>query len=174
MVKDVSVAALLVGSLLATGCAFESSSKLFNPTAPSDTAGNTSSTGGSSSASASMPSVFNGAWGSSTIAGLPLGTCSDVKWVITTYTNNQISGTVTANCASGVAVSANLAGTVAGADRINLVATGMLSAMGLPCTFTLTGSGTRASNDTMKVDYTGSYCFGIISGSENLRKFPNI
>ena len=119
-------------------------------------------------------SAFAGAWGSSTIAGLPLGNCSDVKWMITTQTDNSVSGNVTASCASGVAVSANLTGTLASADKINLVANGTLTAMGLPCQFTLNGTGTRAANDTMQVDYTGTYCLGTVSGSEQLRKFPTL
>ena len=52
---------------------------------------------------------------------------------------------------------------------IDLAATGTLTAMGLPCQFNLTGVGARQSGDTMKVDYTGSYCFGTLNGSEILR-----
>lgn len=162
----VCVIGVLLAAGLMSGCAFENSSTLFNPAAPSETAGTTSLP--------AIPSVFNGSWGSSTIAGLPLGTCADVKWVITAQTNNQIAGTVTASCASGVGVSANLTGTLAGADRMNLAAHGTLSAMGLPCAFTLNGTGTRASNDTMRVDYTGTYCFGNVSGTENLKRFPDV
>jgi hypothetical protein len=46
--------------------------------------------------------------------------------------------------------------------------------MGLPCQFNLTGTGTRQSDDTMKVDYNGSHCLGTVSGTEILRKFPNV
>jgi hypothetical protein len=175
--KTFSLLSLLIASALATGCAFENT--LTGPTSPSgtgDSAGSTS-TGASSStgSTANLPaSAFAGAWGSSTIAGLPLGNCSDVKWLITTQTSSSVAGTVTATCASGVNVAANLTGTMQSDSVMNLVANGTLTAMGLPCQFNLNGTGTRQAGDTMKVDYSGSYCFGTISGSETLRKFPNI
>src|SRR5688500_8390221 len=176
--KTFTLLSLLLASMLATGCAFENT--LTGPTSPSgtgDTAGGTS-TGASSSTgstSATSPaSAFAGAWGSSTIAGLPLGNCSDVKWLITTQTASSVAGTVTAACASGVNVTANLTGTMQSDSIMDLVATGTLTAMGLPCQFSLNGTGTRQAGDTMKVNYNGSYCFGTVSGSETLRKFPSI
>jgi hypothetical protein len=179
--RRLSLTGLLLASLAMTACSFENTSKLV-PTAPGNVGGTpgTSGSGGSSGGSgnagtSSTPaSAFSGAWGSSTIAGLPLGNCSDVKWLITTQTATSVSGTVTANCASGVIVSANLTGTMSGEDTINLVANGTLTAMGIPCQFNLTGTGTRQGNDTMKVDYSGSYCFGTVSGTETLRKFPDV
>ena len=181
--KTFSFLTLLLASTLATGCAFENTSTLFTPTAPSETSGVAGSTGGSSSGgssstgggSASSPaSAFAGAWGSSTIAGLPLGNCADVKWLITAQTASSVSGTVAANCASGVNVAANLTGTMQSENAINLVATGTMTAMGLPCQFNLDGTGTRQADDTMKVDYNGSHCLGTVNGTETLRKFPNI
>jgi hypothetical protein len=177
--RNLSILSLLVASMLATGCAFENVTKLASPTAPSgDGASSGSSTGssstGNSSSTTSPAAAFSGAWGSSTIAGLPLGNCGDVKWLITTQTSSSISGTVSANCASGVTVAANLTGTMQSADVINLVANGTLTAMGLPCQVNLTGTGTRQAGDTMKVDYTGSHCLGSVSGSETLRKFPDV
>jgi hypothetical protein len=187
--KNLSLLSLLLASTLATGCAFEQTSKLFSPTAPSGNggaAGGTStggsstggsSTGGSSSggnSSSSPASAFAGAWGSPSIAGLPLGNCSDVKWLITTQTASSVAGTVTANCASGVKVTANLTGTMQSESVIDLVAAGTMTAMGLPCQFNLTGNGTRQADDTMRVNYNGSYCLGTLSGTETLRKFPNL
>ena len=175
--KTFSLLSLLLVSTLATGCAFENA--LTGPTSPSGTGGDaaSTSTGGSSSGtstSTSTPaSAFAGAWGSSSIAGLPLGNCSDVKWLITTQTASAVSGTVTATCASGVNVAADLTGTMQSDSVINLVAAGTLTAMGLPCQFTLNGTGTRQAGDTMKVDYNGSHCFGTVNGTETLRKFPS-
>lgn len=177
--KNISLLSLLFASTLATGCAFENTSKLSSPTSPSGTGGaaGSTSTGGSSTggnASSSPASAFAGAWGSPSIAGLPLGNCSDVKWLITTQTASSVAGTVTANCASGVNVAANLTGTLQSDSVINLVATGTMTAMGLPCQFNLTGTGTRQADETMKVNYNGSYCLGTLSGTETLRKFPNL
>ena len=178
--KNISLLSLVLAATLATGCAFENSSKLFTPTAPSgnegpagSTSGGSSNTGSSSGAS-SAASAFAGSWGSSAIAGLPLGNCSDVKWVITAQTATSIGGTVTANCASGVKVAATLTGTLQSDSVIDLAAIGTMTAMGLPCQFNLTGTGTRRADDTMKVNYSGSHCLGTINGSETLRKFPNI
>lgn len=182
--KKISLMSLLLASTLATGCAFEQSSKLFAPTSPSGVgaAGSTSAAGSSSTGSgnasaastATPASAFAGAWGSSTIAGLPLGDCADVKWLITAQTASSVSGNVTANCASGVTVAATLTGTMQNENVIDLVATGTMTAMGLPCQFNLNGTGTRQAGDTMKVDYNGSYCLGTVSGTETLRKFPNV
>ena len=183
--KNVSLLSLLLASTLVTGCAFEQTSKLFGPTAPSGNsgaAGSTStggsSTGGSSTTggnSSSAPaSAFAGAWGSPSIAGLPLGNCSDVKWLITTQTASSVAGTVNATCASGVTVAANLTGTMQSDSVISLVTNGTMTAMGLPCQFNLTGTGTRQADDTMRVNYNGSYCLGTLAGTETLRKFPNL
>jgi len=179
--KNISLLSLVLAATLATGCAFENTSKLFAPTAPSgnegpagNTSGGSSNTGSGGGSGSNAASAFAGSWGSSAIAGLPLGSCSDVKWLITAQTATSIGGTVTANCASGVKVAADLTGTLQSESVIDLTATGTMTAMGLPCQFNLTGTGTRQAGDTMKVNYSGSHCLGTINGSETLRKFPNI
>jgi hypothetical protein len=175
--KTPCLLSLLVASMLATGCSFENVTKLGNPAAPSADGTSSGTATGNSSGSGSTTSAasaFSGAWGSSTIAGLPLGNCADVKWLITTQTSSSVSGTVSANCASGVTVTANLTGTLQSEDVISLVANGTLTAMGLPCQFNLTGTGTRQPGDTMRVNYTGSHCVGAVSGTETLRKFPDV
>ena len=182
--KRVSFLGLLLASTLAAACSFEQSSKLFTPTAPSGTEGAPGTTGGGTTGGGSSGGVgssagggagtssspFSGAWDSSTIAGLPLGKCSDVKWQINSQSDTAIAGTVKANCSSGVVVAANLNGTLRSADIIDLVAEGTLTALGLPCPFKLTGVGTRQTGETMRVEYNGTYCLGTVSGSEILRK----
>lgn len=178
--KNVCLLTLVLAAILATGCAFENSSKVFPPTAPSGnapaggTSGGSSNAGSGSGGGSNAASAFAGSWGSSTIAGLPLGSCSDVKWLITAQTATSIGGTVTANCASGVKVAATLTGALQGEHAIDLAATGTITAMGLPCQFNLSGTGTRQRDDTMKVNYKGTHCLGTINGSETLRKFPNL
>ena len=178
--KILSLSSLLLISTLATSCAFEQTSERLSPTAPSgneSTAGGTTSGGSSSGAGSTSAggsttggSGFSGAWGSSTIAGLPLGNCSDVNWQINSQTDTSITGSVSANCSSGVVVAANLTGALQGADTINLTAEGTLTVLSLPCQFKLTGVGTRQGGDAIKVDYNGTYCFGTVSGSEMLRR----
>lgn len=97
-----------------------------------------------------------------------------MKWLITAQTASSVSGTVAANCASGVTVAANLTGAMQNENMIDLVASGTMTAMGLPCQFNLNGTGTRQAGDTMKVDYSGSHCLGTVSGTETLRKFPDV
>jgi hypothetical protein len=177
--KNFSVAGLLLASTLVTGCAMENKTTLLSPTAPTGGNGTAASTPtGSSSTNSggasSTASPFGGAWSSASIAGLPVGNCADVKWLITAQTASSVSGTVSASCANGVNVAANLTGTVQSENVINLVTSGTLTAMGLPCQFNLNGTGTRQTGDTMKVDYNGTYCLGTVSGTETLRKFPSI
>jgi hypothetical protein len=171
---------MLLGSLVASGCNFQNSSNPIVPTGPSNTggtgSGGTGSTGGgnggNTGSSNDAISKFSGVWASSSIAGLPLGQCSDVKWTITTQTATTLAGNITATCDGGVTVAAALSGTLRNANVMDITATGSFTAMGVPCAFNLSGTGTRQSDDTMKVDYTGTYCFGNVSGTETLRKFP--
>ncbi len=181
--KNAHLIAVVLATTSAAGCAFENTSKLLTPTAPSanvgGAAGTTTSTGSgntsgnsSTSTTTSTPaSGFSGAWGSS-IAGLPVGNCADLKWLITEQTATSVGGTVSATCAGGATVSATLVGQLNGTDKVNLTASGTIVALGIPCAFTLTGLGTRQTNDSMKLDYQGTHCLGSISGSETLRRFP--
>ncbi len=93
---------------------------------------------------------------------------------MTAQTATSVTGTVTANCDSGVSVAANLSGTMAGANTMNIDANGTLTMAGVPCPFNIIGTGTRQTNDSMKVDYIGTYCLGNVGGSEVLRRFPDL
>jgi hypothetical protein len=180
--KNVSLFAVVLASTLLAGCAFENSSTLLTPTAPGNAgpAGSTTPTGSASSSSGSTSSTgspasgFTGAWGSSSIAGLPIGNCADLKWVITEQSATSVAGTVSATCAGGAKVNANLTGTTSGQSVMNLTATGTIVASGIPCVFDFSGVGTRQTNDSMKLDYKGSYCLGSLSGTEMLRRFPSL
>jgi hypothetical protein len=181
--KRATFVGILMGALALGACNFQNSSTPMVPTAPSNTGGTgTTGTGGTGSTGGNNPggntgsntaiSQFAGVWASNSIAGLPLGKCSDVKWVITAQTDTMLSGTITATCDSGVTVSATLSGTLRNANVMDITANGSFTAMGVPCGFNLTGTGTRQSDDSMKIDYSGTYCFGNVSGTETLRKFP--
>jgi hypothetical protein len=176
--RTASLSAVCLASTLAIGCAFESTSKLLTPTAPTGdvgVAGTTVPTGSSSTGgnSAGTPaSAFSGAWGSSSIAGLPVANCADLKWVISEQSATSVAGTVTATCAGGAKVNATLTGATTGVGTMNLTAMGTIVAAGIPCGFDLSGVGTRQSNDSMNLDYKGSYCLGTVSGTQTLRRFP--
>lgn len=176
--NNASLLGCLLVSTLAAGCAFENTSRLLTPTAPSGNtgvAGTTTPTGSNNSGGAATPaSAFSGAWGSSSIAGLPIGNCADLKWLITEQSASSVAGTVSATCQGGTTVSANLTGQLKSESAIDLTAKGTIVALGIPCAFDLTGVGTRQSNDSMKLDYTGTYCLGTVSGTENLSRFPSV
>ena len=171
--KNAALFAVWLGATLAAGCSFENTSKLLTPTTPSGNTGTAGST--SSGSSTNTPaSAFSGAWGSSSIAGLPIANCTDLNWLITEQSATSLAGTMSATCAGGSTVNANLTGTMNGAVAMNLTAVGTFVAAGIPCGFNLSGVGTRQTNDTMKLDYQGSYCLGTVSGTDTLRRFPNV
>lgn len=178
--KNVSLLGILLVSTLGSGCAFENTSQLLTPTAPSGNVGVSGTTtppasnSGNSSSTGTAASAFSGTWGSSTIAGLPIGNCADLKWLITEQSATSVAGTVSATCQGGVTVAANLTGQLRSETAIDLTAKGNIFALGIPCPFDLTGVGTRQSNDAMKLDYTGTYCLGNVSGTENLKRFPSV
>jgi hypothetical protein len=173
---NVSLLVILLATTLVTGCGFENTSNLLTPTAPSGNTGTGSSGGASNSAGATTTpaSAFSGAWGSSSIAGLPVGNCTNVKWLITQQSATSIGGTMSATCAGGATVSATLNGQMSREDTLNLTAAGTIVALGIPCPFNLTGVGTRQTNDAMRLVYQGAHCLGNVSGTENLKRFPEV
>jgi hypothetical protein len=184
--RRISLFGILLASLVANACAFQNSSTLGVPTAPDNaggtgtsggtsTGGGSTTGGGSSSGGSSALSAFVGTWASASIPGLPLVNCSNVTWVITAQTATSVTGTVTANCDSAVTVTANLTGTLANANQMNIDGNGTMTLAGAPCPFTIAGTGIRQPDNSMKVDYIGTYCGGNnFSGSQVLRRFPNL
>jgi hypothetical protein len=174
--KNICPFAVLLATISIAACRFENSSQMFIPTAPADsggTAGTTGSTPPSTSAGTGTPG-FAGTWASSTIAGLPIGTCSNLRWVISEQSGSSVAGNLTATCAGGSTVTATLTGQVKSSTTLALTANGMITALGVPCTFNLEGTGARQGDDSMKLDYRGTYCLGAVSGTENLRRFPAV
>jgi hypothetical protein len=165
---------VIVLAFVTTSCSYQNSSQLFMPTAPETVAGVAGTTAPPSSSTAPGPSgsAFGGTWASSTIAGLPIGNCSNVKWIITEQSGSAVAGNVTATCAGGSTVAATLTGQMKSATVIALTANGTITAMGIPCPFNLEGTGTRQADDSMQLQYGGKYCLGSLSGTEVLRRFP--
>jgi hypothetical protein len=159
------------------GCSFENTSQLLTPTAPSGNggvSGSTTPTAPNNSSGTTPASAFAGAWGSSSIAGLPVANCADLKWLITEQSATSLAGTMSATCQGGTTVSANLTGELRSDTVVDLTAKGTIIALGIPCAFDLTGVGTRQTNDSMKLDYTGTHCLGAVSGTQNLNRFPTL
>lgn len=108
------------------------------------------------------------------LAGLPIGNCADLKWTLTAQTATTVAGNVTATCSNGATVAATVSGQLQTENTMTMNASGTVTMSGLPCSFNLIGTGVRQGDDSMKVDYVGTYCLGNLSGSEVLRRFPNL
>lgn len=180
--KNFALFAILLASTLVAACGFQSKTSVLMPTAPSSvnastsvSASSASSASSSSSASTSASSTggspFAGSWASPTIGGLPnIQSCTNLTWQISNLSPTEVAGSMSAVCGGSVTVNADLTGKLNGSDIVDLTAKGQAVAMGITCGFTLTGVGTRQTNDSMKLDYQGSTCLGPVSGSEMLRR----
>jgi hypothetical protein len=164
----------VLAAILVTGCNFQNKTSLLTPTAPTSLPGAGSSSPSSSAApsAAAAASVFSGSWASSTLPGLPgITSCADVQWSISSLTDRSVAGTVSAVCGGGAAIiTADLTGQLNGADAIDLTANGSAVAVGITCSFQLTGIGHRETADSVRLDYEGMTCLGPVSGSEMLRR----
>lgn len=161
--------AFVAAAALASGCSLDRSR---NVLVPSDVPSATPS-----SPANATPSLI-GMWvAATTSTESSVGTqaitvptsCPTFTFTISTQTATEASGTYAAHCSGNV----DLAGTISGrlGDPIALVATGSATAPGLPaCSFTLNGSGVLASSTELHIDYTGTTCFGPVTGSTTLRK----
>jgi hypothetical protein len=163
------VVLIALTAMVVAGCSYQNT-----PTGPGSVANAPGGTSTSGSNSAAAAAAFAGTWASSSISGLPIGTCSDLKWTITAQTAPSIAGNVSATCAGGASVAANLTGQMQGESTMTMNASGTMTMASVPCPFNLVGTGTSQADDTMKLDYAGTYCLGNVSGSEMLRRFPNI
>jgi hypothetical protein len=160
-----SVVAVLV---LAAGCGFENKANVLSP---SKTASN-----GSTAPSSSTPSPGSlvGTWASaSVLESLPApSTCGDFQWTVTEQTATSLSGNFYAVCGN-LTVSGTASGQLVG-STIPMTASGKASAFGATCDFSLTGTGTILTSDSMRVDYSGTTCLGPVHGSETLtRRSPS-
>src|SRR5262245_51292867 len=161
MTRHLCVAGLLGLALLTGACAqFETSRESLTPTAPGPLPGG-SSTG---------PLV--GLWTpTSGVAAPDPSTCGNFEWEITSQSDTAIQGNFSAECGGGVTVSATASGVLNNATTvtIHIVGTGFVG--GLGCPFTLDGIGTIFdNNNAITIPYTGTTCYGPVSGTETLRK----
>jgi hypothetical protein len=168
--KKIGSTAALLASTLVTACNFQSKTNVLMPTAPT-TVNTPTGASPSSTSSSSASSPFAGTWASPTINGLPnISTCTDLQWQISNLTETELAGSVSGVCGGFVAITANLSGKLSGSDVVNLAANGQAVAYGITCAFSLTGVGTRQTDDSVRLDYQGTTCLGPVSGSEMLRR----
>ena len=160
MTRILIAAGVAAVSLAGTACTqFQSSREVLSPTAP------TPLPDGSSSGS------LTGVWAAGTDFALPSpSTCRNFQWIITNQSPTAINGSFTAECGNNLTISATASGTLVNPTTaiIHVTGNGVLGAVG--CQFDLNGNGTIIDNDAITISYTGTTCFGPVSGTETLRR----
>ncbi len=118
--------------------------------------------------SATGTAAFGGTW-ASVAASTVQETCTSFQWSVTNISLTGASGTWSAKCWGTMAVNGTAAGTL-DATRLTWTATGTgTGANGGSCAVALTGTATLEGNQ-IRIPYSGTTCFGPVSGTEILRK----
>ena len=155
---------LAASAVVSTACSVERTSSVVAPSTTAVTA--TTNT---------APKSMLGTWVSATTlstasltALVPLSSCGNFQWNVTSQTATSATGTFAAVCPGPY----NVAGTIVaqlGGATIPLVFTGAATQGSATCAFTMNGVGTPLSADTYRIVYTGTSCLGPIQGTETLR-----
>ena len=154
---------VVLASLPAIGCAYQHSTSVTAPSAPSSTL-----SAGSGSVGAA-PSLV-GAWISSEVKPPSPSSCGNFQYQIATQTPTSIDGTFTVQCGS-VAIEGRAQGQLNGtAVMLTISGSGSLSG-GPACSFALTGNATIQDNgSTLNLPYSGTTCIGPVHGTEVLHR----
>jgi hypothetical protein len=155
MKRYVSVAAVAAVAMVSAGC-FEFSRNASSITGPS--------TGANFSVSA-----LTGTYRSATVTAIPSAdSCTNFTWSVTEKTSNSAKGNFSASCAGGVQVAGTAQGTQTGNNivfQVNATAT----SGSVACAISLSGTAVIETNQ-VRVPYTGTSCFGNVSGTEILKR----
>lgn len=96
--------------------------------------------------------------------------CGNFQWTVTNQSGQTASGTFSATCAGGITLNGTASGTLNGSS-VDWTATGQATESGLPgCPFSLSGTATLTNSTTLSIPYSGTTCFGPVSGTETLTK----
>ncbi len=99
---------------------------------------------------------------------VPLSSCGNFQWNVTSQTATSATGTFAAVCPGPYTVAGNIVAKLGGAT-IPLVFSGNATQGSDTCAFTMNGVGIPLSADTYRITYTGTSCLGPIQGTETLR-----
>jgi hypothetical protein len=89
---------------------------------------------------------------------------------VTDATSTSMSGNFSATCAGNIAVKGTANGMLVG-TTVPLTITGTATYAGaISCDFSLSGTGVIENNDTLTIPYSGTTCFGPVSGTQRLHK----
>ena len=157
MKRYVSFAALAALAIVSAGC-FDFSRNAMSLTAPS-------------SASELSVSTLAGTYRSITsITSIPSAdSCTNFTWTVTEKTSNSAKGNFSATCQNN---SLQVAGTAEGTqtgNNIAFVVNATASAAGVNCPISLSGTAVVETGQ-VRVPYTGTSCFGGVSGTEILKR----
>ena len=147
---------------VSASCGFQhTSSSPLTPTAPTAPIG-----GGATSA----PQTYVDTWVSQSLSQLPnASSCTSLQWHVTSQTATTLAGDFSAACGN-VSINGSAEGRLEG-TFVPMKANGSASVLNVPaCTFSLTGTGNIENNNAIRVEYTGTTCFGPVSGTEVLRR----
>ncbi|MBA3949120.1 MAG: hypothetical protein H0X44_04155 [Acidobacteria bacterium] len=104
------------------------------------------------------------------ISSIPTAdSCTNFAWTVTEKTANSAKGNFSASCQNNtLQVAGTAQGTQTGNNIAFLVNATAVSA-GVSCAISLTGTAVVETNQ-VRVPYTGSSCFGNVSGTEILKR----
>lgn len=153
MKRYVCLAALAAISLASAGC-FEFAREAASITGPSASDLSVSALGGTYRSITSIPSADS---------------CSNFTWSVTEKTSNSAKGTFSASCQNNaIQVAGTAQGTQSGSSIVFQVdATAVAS--GLSCAITIGGTAVIEPGQ-VRVPYSGTSCFGNVSGTEILKR----
>lgn len=104
------------------------------------------------------------------ISSIPTAdSCTNFSWTVTEKTSNSAKGNFSASCQNNaLQVSGTAEGTQTGSNIVFLVNATAVSA-GVSCAISLSGTAVVETNQ-IRVPYTGTSCFGNVSGTEILKR----
>ncbi|MEO8258552.1 MAG: hypothetical protein ABI868_14485 [Acidobacteriota bacterium] len=156
--------ALAALAILTGACGFQHESTVTAPTQnPADTAGSggAAPTGGTS---------LIGTWASQNLTVPSASSCGNFQWAVTSQTDSNLSGAFFLECAGNITINGTAQGQISGTS-VPMTATGTANIPGVPgCGFSLSGTGTIVDNREITIPYSGTTCFGPVSGTETLRR----
>lgn len=114
-------------------------------------------------------SALAGTYRSATVTSIPSpDSCTNFTWAVTEKTANSAKGNFSALCAGNVQVAGTAQGTQTGNNivfQVNATATSGT----VVCAIALSGTAVIETNQ-VRVPYTGTSCFGNVSGTEILKR----
>lgn len=152
--------ALLVVPMTTGACTqFQAAKEVLSPVAPTELP-NGSNVG-------SLTGVWATAFDAASISPQ---SCKNFQWIITSQSPTAVTGSFTAECGGGLTITANASGTLVNPTTASITVSGngVIGVVG--CQFNLNGTGHIVGNESITINYTGTTCFGPVSGTETLRR----